>query len=77
MNGSVHRGWVNLKAAITGMDELAVLNECERGEDVAKALYARALRAELPVDVRSLIERQYEGVKQNHNRVRELRNARR
>jgi uncharacterized protein (TIGR02284 family) len=77
MSGSVHRGWVNLKSALTGIDELAVLDECERGEDVAKAAYARALRAELPLDVRSLVEGQYLGLKQNHDRVRDLRNARR
>jgi uncharacterized protein (TIGR02284 family) len=75
MTGSMHRGWVNLKSAITGMDELGVINECERGEDVAKAAYARALRADLPPGVRSLVERQYEGVKQNHDRVRDLRYA--
>jgi uncharacterized protein (TIGR02284 family) len=77
LSGTVHRGWVNLKSAITGMDELAILNECERGEDVAKTAYARALRADLPSDLRSLIHRQFEGVKENHDRVRELRNARR
>jgi uncharacterized protein (TIGR02284 family) len=75
--GSVHRGWLNLKSAISGMDELAVLTECERGEDVAKAAYATALKAGLPPDIRSMIERQYEGVKQHHDRVRDLRNARR
>jgi uncharacterized protein (TIGR02284 family) len=77
MAGSMHRGWVNLRSAITGMDELAVIDECERGEDVAKAAYARALRADLPPGVRSLVERQYAGVKQNHDRVRDLRYARR
>jgi uncharacterized protein (TIGR02284 family) len=77
LTGSVHRGWVNLKSAITGMDELAVLDECERGEDIAKAAYSAALKVRLPPDVRSLIERQYQVVKQNHDRVRDLRNARR
>jgi uncharacterized protein (TIGR02284 family) len=68
---------VNLKSAITGKDELAILTECERGEDVAKAAYAKALKADLPPNVRSIVERQYQGVKQNHDRVRDLRNARR
>jgi uncharacterized protein (TIGR02284 family) len=76
-SGSAHRGWVNLKSAITGKDELAILTECERGEDVAKAAYAKALKADLPPNVRSIVERQYQGVKQNHDRVRDLRNARR
>jgi uncharacterized protein (TIGR02284 family) len=73
-SGSAHRAWVNVKATITGLDDLAILNECERGEDVAKAAYASALKAHLPPHVRSVVERQYEGVRQNHDRVRELRN---
>src|ERR1700675_3347904 len=35
MSASLHRGWVNVKSAITGKEEAAVLEECERGEDVA------------------------------------------
>src|SRR5690349_7368814 len=41
--GALHRGWINLKAAITGKDEGAIVAECERGEDAAKAAYAKAL----------------------------------
>src|SRR2546429_197866 len=37
--GSAHRRWVDIKSAITGKDDVAVLAECERGEDVAKASY--------------------------------------
>jgi uncharacterized protein (TIGR02284 family) len=52
-----------------------VLAECERGEDAAKAAYNAALQKSLPADVRTLVERQYQGVKANHDRVRNLRNA--
>ena len=76
VTASLHRGWVNIKSTITGMDEAAVLAECERGEDAAKRAYEAALKKDLPLDVRSIVERQYQGVKQNHDRVRDLRNAR-
>src|SRR4051794_5224301 len=33
--GAMHRGWINIKSAVTGKDEKAILNECERGEDTA------------------------------------------
>ncbi len=75
MSGSLHRGWVNIKSTITGMDEAAVLAECERGEDVAKRTYEAALKKELPPDVRTIVERQYQGLLQNHDRVRDLRNT--
>jgi uncharacterized protein (TIGR02284 family) len=57
------------------MDDAAVLSEVERGEDTAKAAYAGALEIGLPPGIRSMVERQYRGVRQNHNRVRDLRNA--
>jgi uncharacterized protein (TIGR02284 family) len=75
IGGSMHRAWTNIKSTITGMSEHAVLTECERGEDSAKAAYEAALQESLPADVRTLIERQYQGVKANHDRVRNLRNA--
>ena len=74
--GSAHRRWVDVKAVIMGRDEASVLAECERGEDVAKARYEAALQKELPEPVRAIVERQYRGVLQNHDRVRALeRNA--
>lgn len=41
-SGTLHRAWTNIKSKITGMDEYAVLIECERGEDVAKRTYEEA-----------------------------------
>jgi uncharacterized protein (TIGR02284 family) len=75
ITGSMHRAWTNIKSTITGMSEHAVLTECERGEDAAKAAYEAALQKNLPADVKLLVERQYQGVKANHDRVRNLRNA--
>lgn len=72
--GTLHRAWVDIKAAITGKDEQAVLEECERGEDVAKKTYEEALAKGLPDNIRSIVQRQYLGVVENHDRVRDLRN---
>ena len=41
---AIHRGWINIKSAVTGKDEGAILNECERGEDSAKNAYKKASR---------------------------------
>jgi uncharacterized protein (TIGR02284 family) len=71
--GAVHRGWVNLKAAAAGRTDLAILEECERGEDVAKARYRKALEAQLPDDIRTIVQKQYDGVQRNHDQVRDLR----
>jgi len=74
-SGSVHRAWINIKSTITGKDDHAVLAECEKSEDVAKKAYQDVLAKDLPADIRSMVERQYQGVKENHDRVRDLRNA--
>jgi uncharacterized protein (TIGR02284 family) len=71
--GALHRGWVNLKAAVAGRDDLAILEECERGEDVAKKQYADALQDNLPENIRAIVQRQYDGVLRNHDQVKALR----
>lgn len=73
--GSAHRRWVDIKSAITGKDDKAVLAECERGEDVAKMSYQKALKKDLPMDIRAIVERQYQGVLQHHDEVRALERA--
>jgi uncharacterized protein (TIGR02284 family) len=71
---SLHRGWINIREAITGNSEAAVLDECERGEDIAVDAYQDALKQSLPADVQSVVQRQYMQVKEAHDRVRSLRN---
>ena len=69
---SLHRGWMDIRAAVTGGEESAVLAECERGEDSALSNYRAALSADLPANVREIIERQFAEVKEAHNRIRNL-----
>jgi uncharacterized protein (TIGR02284 family) len=71
--GAMHRGWVSIKSKLTSYDDKAVLEECERGEDNAKARYMKALQKNLPANVRSVIERQYQGVQRNHDQIRMMR----
>jgi uncharacterized protein (TIGR02284 family) len=72
--GDLHRRWVDLKALVSGKDEKSILNECERGEDVAKKRYSEALEKELPLHARELVQRQYQGVLRNHDQIKALRN---
>ena len=73
VTGTIHRGWVNLKAMLSGDSDQAALNECERGEDAALARYRDAIKEPLPGDVAAVVQRQYEGVKRNHDQIRTLR----
>jgi len=73
--GALHRVWVDIKAAISKNDNVAVLEECERGEAAALIAYEDALREEMPGDLRALLENQYEGARRNHDRIRQLRDT--
>lgn len=41
---SIHRVWMDLKAAVASNDEEAILNECIRGEESAVEAYVEALK---------------------------------
>jgi len=70
---ALHRGWISVREALASRDDKAILGECERGEDYAKTAYKKALGKDLPPDIRAIVERQYQGVIANHDRVRNLR----
>ena len=72
---SLHRGWINIKSAVTGEDEGAVIAECERGEDSAVRNYKAALAENLPENIRSLVQSQYTQVQEAHDRIRSLEKA--
>lgn len=76
MSGSVHRGWIDLKAALTGKDDHAIVSEAERGEDVAKAAYESALKGSLPPSAQTLVQQQSAKVRRVHDAVRDLRDGR-
>jgi uncharacterized protein (TIGR02284 family) len=73
--GALHRGWINLKSAITGGDEHAILAECERGEDSAVEQYKKALEDGLTPLAQELVSRQFAEVKAAHDRIKSLRDA--
>ncbi len=75
LSGTLHRGWINLKSAITGQDDHAILNEAERGEDVAKNAYKEALNQNLPANVSSVLQNQYTQIQTAHDKVKALRDS--
>ncbi len=72
---ALHRGWIDIKSAVTGKDDAAIVNECERGEDSAMSNYKEALAMDLPANVRSVVERQYGQVKEAHDRISSMKKA--
>lgn len=74
-SGKIYRVWMDLKAAITGKDRKAILENCEFGEDAAQKAYDLALNAdvELEPSLRDLIVRQKAVLRTGHDEVKRLR----
>jgi len=73
--GAVHRGWLDLKAAVTGGDDEGILTECARGEDHAIKAYDSALKKDLPAQTRTMIQNQRNGAIANLDIVRQMKKA--
>ena len=68
--GSLHQRWLDLKAAVTGRDEKAIINEVERGEDYLKEKFEKALNDDhLTGESRTVVERAYQSVRKGHDQV--------
>src|SRR4029079_7173674 len=62
--GKAHQRFEDLKAAITGRDEKAIVNEVERGEDYLKSKWQAALESgELHGEAHDLVQRLYQSIK--------------
>jgi len=72
VEATVHRAWIDLKSALGGGDH-AILAAGETGEDYAVKEYKEALDKELPAAARALVERQFQSVKQAHDKVKGMR----
>ncbi len=76
MLASAHRMFVNLKNTVTGGDDKSVIEEVERGEDHIKAKYEDALKdPDVSADIRTTISSLYEGVRADHDRMRDLKHS--
>lgn len=75
--GRVYRVWTSLKSALSSDDALAMLEECERGEDITKREFQEALNTDLPVAVRPALEGMFARLRVSHDEVKALRDRRR
>ena len=74
--GKTHQRFLDLKAAVTGRDDQAIINEVERGEDYLKEKFETALESgDLSGESRSAVERAYQSVRQGHDQMSQLKHG--
>ena len=67
---AAHRGFMDLKQAVMGDSDEAIVQEVERGEDYLKAKYETALQdGELSPETRQVIQQAYQSVRKGHDRA--------
>jgi len=74
--GKTHQRFEDLKAAITGNDDKAIINEVERGEDYLKEKFEAALNdGDLDSESRAVVERCYQTVREGHDQMSQLKHG--
>ena len=66
---ALHRTWLNVRDAITGKDDTAILKESERGEKAALSNYEDVLGRELPANLKELVTRQHTEIQRAHGEL--------
>jgi len=69
----LHRKWMDVRSALSGHDDGAVVAEAERGDNITLLAFKSAVEGALPATVRDLIERAYDEVAASHLRFADLR----
>jgi uncharacterized protein (TIGR02284 family) len=74
--GKAHQRFEDLKAAVTGRDEKAIINEVERGEDYLKEKWQAALQSgNLDGESHDVVERCYQSIKSGHDQMSQLKHG--
>ncbi|MBC7759338.1 MAG: PA2169 family four-helix-bundle protein [Phormidesmis sp. FL-bin-119] len=75
-SGKIYRVWMDVKAAFSGHDRKAVLENCEFGEDAAQKAYQMALgEDDLPGHIRTMLSDQKATLRLSHDKIKALRDA--
>lgn len=73
---SMHRTFLDLKSAVTGRDDKAIVDEVERGEDHILHKFQAALEdTSISPETRNAIQSAFGSVRTGHDQMRDLKHA--
>ncbi len=70
---ALHRTWLNVRDAVTGKDDEAILKESQRGEKAALDNYDDVLGRDISADLRETIARQQGQIQQAYSELENLK----
>jgi uncharacterized protein (TIGR02284 family) len=73
LTAALHRGWIDVKAALSGGHPGLIIAACETGEDSAKAAYERIVNTDISGQSRSLVEKQWRKIEEAHKHMLRLK----
>lgn len=73
LQAAVHRGWLDLKSAVSGGASEGIIAACETGEDSAVAAYERVVNLDISGAPRAIAEKQLNQIKQAHQQLLNLK----
>jgi uncharacterized protein (TIGR02284 family) len=73
IGGTLLRGWMGLKAALSSGSGAAIIATCETGEEAAVAAFQWVANLDISGQTRVLVEKQYHAIKEAHARLLRLK----
>ncbi len=73
VTAALHRGWMDLKAGVSGGNSAAIVAACETGEDSAQAAFERVVNAGLSGKSLLIVEKQLHKIEQAHTHLIKLK----
>lgn len=72
---ALHRTWLNVRDAVTGKDDEAILAESKRGDKAALDNYEDVLSRDLPADIKEIVARQHLEIQQAYSELDQRQQA--
>jgi uncharacterized protein (TIGR02284 family) len=66
LSAALHRGWMDLKAGLTGGGSGAIVAACETGDDSAQAAFERVVNAGPSGKTLAIVEKQWRSIVESH-----------
>ncbi len=73
LGSALHRGWMDLKAALTGGDPGSIIASCESGEEYALVEYERVAREDMSGETKTLVDKQWGKIREAHQHMLRLK----